>query len=433
MLPPRFLLKNYRLLSDSGKSAASDLLVENGKVQSIDPAGTLKARPEDAVLEGEGDLLVPLGIDLQIHLRYPGQPEKETPDTGLRAALRGGIGAVVTMPNTKPVLDTPEALRTAVEGVRPYEDLYGVKVFFSVAMTLGQAGLLAVDAGALKEAGAVALTDDGRGVANDEVMAELFRVSAESGLPLLQHAEVPGHGAHLAAGPVQKKLGLKAYPAEAESAMIERDLKLLAQHPGARYHVLHLSSVKSLDVIKRYKDKGLVFSCEVTPHHLYFSSDDIQEGNTNFKMNPPLRSPADRKALVEGLDSGLIDCMSTDHAPHEGSRKGPDFEASAFGCTGLETSFRVLLTLCQRGELRESRLNEVFSGFATRFLNLNRQDGWGSIMVGQGLKAAAWRVTDSEPVQLSDLESLSKNNCFLGAELRGKIRSVFNEKGLFRF
>lgn len=431
-LPDHFAIRNARLWTVRGEAPAQDLIVRAGRIEKIIPTGT-ETLPE-TVFDAHAKVLMPVGVDLQVHLRVPGQSEKETAETGLRAALKGGVGVVVSMPNTRPIIDNVLTLQAAQREVAPYEEKFGVKALFTVAMTQGQEGRDPVeDVEALKNAGAVALTDDGKGVAQDSVMEALFKVSAATGLPLLQHAEIPGHGTALAAGPTQKTLGLKAYPVSAETDMIDRDLRLFAKYPQARYHVLHLSSHKSLDLIAAAKKSGLKnLSCEVTPHHLFFSSDDIPEKNTDFKMNPPLRSPVDQKALRAALCQGLIDFVSTDHAPHEKSKKGEDFTASAFGTTGLETSLRTLLSMYQQGELAPARVVEVFSQRPAQFLGIDKD--YGDLAPGRRL-AAAWVDVEAPavPVQLGELESLSKNNCFLGAPLPGKILGVFNQAGLFRF
>ena len=229
------------------------------------------------------------------------------------------------MPNTKPVLDSVETCRLAERELAAAELQTGVKAFLSAAMTIGQDGRTVVDMAALKEIGVKAFTDDGRGVQRDGIMAEVFARASEVGLPVLQHAEMPGHGGVLAPGPTQKKLGIKDYPPELEADMVRRDLELLESYPRAHYHLLHTSSGLSLDLIKEYKAKGLKVTAEVTPHHLFFTSGDIPEGNSDFKMNPPLRDASDREALCRALADGTLDFTATDHAPHEAAKKNRGF------------------------------------------------------------------------------------------------------------
>jgi dihydroorotase len=425
------LIRDVEIWNADGVRARQDLKVRSGRIEAIlahDPSAPVPGGVR--VVEGKGHVLLPLGVDLQVHLRVPGQPQKETPETGLKAALKGAYGAVLSMPNTKPVIDTPEVLAMAREQVAPFEKKWGVRACFSVALTMGQKGEQLVDAAALKRAGALALTDDGVGVEQDEVMDRLFALAAQVGLPVLQHAEVPGHGGVLAPGAVQRKLGLPAYPAEAEWKMVERDLRLLKKHPKARYHVLHISAAESVALLVEARKQGLHATGEATPHHLYFTSDELHEDSTSFKMNPPIRGEEDRALLRSALADGRVDFVSTDHAPHEAEVKGADFRKSAYGTTGLETSLRMLLSMWRQGELEAPRLVQVFSTAPARFIGID--DEFGSIATGRPLRAALVDVLAPEtPVRDSDLGSLSHNNCFLGVPLPGRILKVFNAAGAF--
>jgi dihydroorotase len=251
-------------------------------------------------------------------------------------------------------------------------------------------------------------------------MRQSFLASSRIGLPVLQHAEVPGHGAVLAAGPIQESLGIKAYPRSAEVDMVKRDLKLLADYPGAKYHVLHISCRETIDLVSQAKAKGLQATCEVTPHHLMLCSADIIDKHTSFKMNPPLRDGADRDALQRRLATGEIDFVSTDHAPHENEIKGDNFKTAAFGTLGLETSLRVLLDLQRRGVLSKERVVEVFSKKPAEFLNV--ADKYGTIAEGKPFFAALVDSVDSDfEVTVADLPGKSKNSCFVGRNLPGRI------------
>jgi dihydroorotase len=423
ILPTNLLIRNVALWNAKSVLPRVDLRVKNSKITEISES-PLEAHEDERQHDADGLALLPAGVDLQVHLRVPGQPRKETAETGLLAARKGGYAAVLTMPNTKPVIDSPEVLAEARRQTAPFESTSGVRVLWSVAMTLGQAGETPTDALALKKAGAVALTDDGVGVLRDDVMEKVFDQAQLSGLPLLQHAEVPGHGGVLAPGPVQEALGLKAYPAEAEWKMVERDLHLLERFPGVRYHVLHVSSAATLKVLKEAQAKKLQATGEVTPHHLYFSSDEIVSGNTSYKMNPPIRSVEDRIALLDALRDGTLAFVSTDHAPHEAELKGEDFSVSAYGTTGLETALRVLLDLYAQEKLSAHRLVEVFSTKPAEYIGLGSE--LGALEVGREFKAV---LVDpgalATPITEDDLASLSHNNIFLGRPLRGQIVEVF--------
>ncbi|MGZ3696445.1 MAG: amidohydrolase family protein, partial [Bdellovibrionota bacterium] len=308
---------------------------------------------------------IPTGIDLQVHLRFPGQPDKETLEGGLESALYGGYDSVVTMPNTNPFLDKPEILSAAIADWKEHASDYPVRVGFTASATVGMQGQEPADIHALARAGAVAITDDGWGVKSDEAQAKIFAACATDDLLFQQHAEMPGHRGVTPASKFQREQNLPEYPRTAESGMVARDLALLRKNPKARYHILHISTRETLAEIRKAKKAGLNVTAEVTPHHLYFSNADIPVApgaeSTNFKMNPPLFDPEDRAALREALRDGTIDCVSTDHAPHEPSLKAEGWIKSPFGTRGMETALSVLTTLVKEGELSFERLVEVFS------------------------------------------------------------------------
>ncbi len=427
-LAPRFIMRNVSLWNSDGVDQGVDLAVKDGVVLEI----ARNLRSEDYAdfreIKGDGLVLLPAGVDAQVHLRVPGQHQKETASSGAWAAVAGGVGAILTMPNTKPVIDNIETLRSAKLEVAGAEAETGVKVFFSAAMTLGQKGRDCVDFKKLATEGVLAFTDDGVGVADDAVMRRVFEGAAKTGLPILQHAEVPGHGGVLAEGPVQRLLGGTAYPSSAEIDMVERDLRLMQGVPGARYHVLHVSAAETIQLVKSAKDKGLQVTCEVSPHHLFFSSDDIQSGNSSFKMNPPLRSRLDKEALISGLKAGDCDFMATDHAPHESEVKTENFKTSAFGTTGLETSLRVLIGLWRQKHLSIERLVEVWSKNPAKFLGVDAE--FGKIAKGRPFNAVLCDVKAEESVlSEADFVGLSRNSCFIGSKLPGKvIMTVLGDK-----
>ncbi len=439
MLPPLFAIQNIRIWNAHSRQDRPHCLeIAGGLIAAVEEnfskLPSAARIPKDLVFDGGGLVLMPSGVDAQVHLRVPGQEQKEKPETGLMAALKGGVGALLTMPNTVPVLDCVVEIEKAMQIVAPSERMTGVDVFFTAAMTIGQKGQKAVDAESLARVERVkALTDDGRGVESDSVMEEVFRESEKSGLPLLQHAEYLGHGGSVSPSDQQKKLGLKAIPDESEWKMVERDIGLLKKFPKVRYHLLHASLKKSVELIQEAREKfGLKASCEVSPHHLVFSAEDIQEKETSFKMNPPLRSQENRDYLVRALVRGDIDFVATDHAPHEKASKGMDFNKSAFGTTGLETSLRVLINFYQKGLLSPERLVQVFSTKPAEFLGISEK--YGAIRVGSPLRAILIDPDyKPQPLSESELESLSKNNVFLRHPLGGKIYTHFNGAGMFTF
>lgn len=416
-----YVIKNVELWTERGVTARCDIEIEQGQIKAIEHDIILVRGVH--LIEGYGYTLIPAGVDPQVHLRVPGQAEKETAGTGLLAALRGGIGAVLSMPNTKPVIDTVEVCEAAALELEEAVHITGVKAYLTGSITQSLKGKVSAPYEELAKWGVKAFTDDGVGVVDDDLMRAAFQASEISGLPILQHAEFPGHGGVLAAGPMQSKLVTPAYPAAAESDMVRRDLQLLKEFPRARYHVLHVSAKGTLEEIAGAKRAGLQVSCEVTPHHLWFSSEDIISDKTSFKMNPPLRSAEDRRALRHALTEGLIDFVATDHAPHESTAKGTNFKTSAFGTTGLETSLRVLLTLVREGVLSPERLVQVFSSKPAAFLGI--ADEFGDIAIGRPIAAVLVNRKECHEVKESDLYSLSQNSCFLGQRLDGQIAGVF--------
>ena len=362
----------------------------------------------------------------QVHLRVPGQAHKETPETGMKAALHGGYAAVLTMPNTNPTVDSVATLALGREQVRPFEDEYGIQVFWSAAITkrLNSDELTSFEE--LTQSGVRAFTNDGLGVLSDQVMNDAFaRLERLAVLPLLQHAEFLGHGGSLAPGSVQKQIGAKAYPPDPEWKMVERDLNVLRRHPGARYHVLHVSSRHTLDLVSQAKQEGLKVTAEVTPHHLFFNSEQIEPENKSFKMNPPIRSEEDRQALWTALADGTLDFVATDHAPHEPSMKSGTFDACAFGTIGMETTLGVLIDGLKKGLLTKERFVDVFSTRPGRFLRLPAE--FGDFHVGERFHGILVDIDQPPAVVLADdFSSLSKNSCFVGHQLPGRLRRALH-------
>jgi dihydroorotase len=405
-------LENVDIWTASGVQEKKDLVIENGVLQSISDS-----KAHDVKLSRK--VVLPSGVDTQVHMRVPGQTEKESPETSIMAAVAGGVGACLNMPNTRPVLDSVAVLRAGQKAIAPFTEKWGAHILFSGCVSLGQKGQSLAPLKELFEAGCVAFTDDGHGVATSELMHQAFEILSDLGAPLLQHAEMPGAEGPLAPGPIQKKLGLKPYDEKLEVDMLARDLEILQKYPKARYHLLHISSRHCLPLLFEAKKRGLHVTCEVTPHHLYFSSEDITEDNKSFKMNPPIRSPEDRTQLAKGLADGTIDWMATDHAPHEFETKQKDFSEASFGTLGLETSFSVLLKMVQDKVLSPQRLVQVWSSKPAEFLGI--QNEYGDIQVGRPFRAILVDSLVSTEVQSHKFHSQSKNSCFEGEILPGAI------------
>lgn len=420
--PHKFWIRNIELWSPEGCKVV-DLRIEERIVREI---------RETQSSDAPQYRLIPSGVDCQVHLRIPGQEHKENAETGLTAALCGGYGAILTMPNTNPTMDHVEVLHEMFETVAPVSQKLGVKVFASAALTKNLAGEESVDYKTLIRAGAKAFTDDGKGLVSNELMRAAYQALEAEQIPLLQHSEFPGHGGILAPGPIQKKLGVKAYPDDPEIQMLKRDLSLLNDFPKMRYHLLHTTAAKAVHLISEYKEMGFQVTAEVSPHHLYFDVDQIDEKNTSFKMNPPIRSAEDKRVLREAVVEGVFDFVATDHAPHHADEKGSNFEKSFFGTLGLETALPVLLKFHDEGWLTSEKLVEVFSYNPARFLGLD--SSWGQIKEGEILRAVVVdRNKKLKTYSEAQIHSKSKNSCFLGQELPDVIHGHFTEAGYFRF
>lgn len=429
----KYLIKNVSLATKVDPQAvpARWLGIEQGVVQGIGAKDDWNEADWPMVIDGEGMTLLPAGVDPQVHMRVPGQEQKETADSCLQAAIHGGISALLTMPNTKPVIDSVQVLAQGRAEVARAQQGQPVEVLFSAALTKGQRGRELVDFASLVQAGVRYFTDDGVGVADDALMSQIFAQSHALGFTVLQHAEVPGHGGILAPSAVQEHLAVASYDEEVEVAMVVRDLKLLARYPKAKYHVLHVSSVRTLEPIAVAKAQGLQVTCEVSPHHLFLTGDDIRIDNPAFKMNPPLRSDHDRSGLIAGLQSGLVDFVATDHAPHESEVKG-QFKTAAFGTTGLDSALVILWELYLRGQLSLPRLCEVFAAAPANFLGLG--DSHGLIEVARPFRAVMLKTLQTGKAwELSDLHGLAKNSCFLTIPLQGRVAQTFLGCDLWNF
>ena len=430
MTLPVTLLRGPRVIDPfAGVDAVMDVLISPERVV-LDPTSVPKGAHH---VDARGLWALPGLIDLQVHLREPGLTHKEDLLSGSRAAVSGGVTTLVVMPNTRPVLDDP-ALVAAQS--RSADERGLVRVLVAAAATRGSAGLELSDYAALKAAGAVAVTDDGLPVQDDVVMERSLISCAAHDLLFMQHAEDTRISQHrpMTECEVQRAAGVTGQPADAEGVMVERDVAL-AQRIGARYHVLHLSTARSLAAVRRAKERGASVTCEASPHHLTFTCDDVvrpgidvPHGETdldpNRKMNPPLRSGADRRALVDGLADGTVDAVATDHAPHTADEKALGFAKAPFGTTGLETMLAALLRFVHDGTIDARRAVELVTAGPARVL---RRQGSVGTLVGESAPpdlclvdaTRAWQVTPGS------LMSRSHNNCFLGHPMTGRVVATY--------
>jgi len=410
-------LRGGRVFVGSGGAAvsaeaadrAADVRIADGRIVEVG-----RGLAGHRVIDVRDLWIAPGLIDLHVHLREPGQEYKEDIQTGTRAAAAGGFTTICCMPNTRPVNDQ----RTVTELiVRRAREVGAVRVRPIGAITQGLEGKQLSDVADMKEAGIVAISDDGRPVMNAGLMRRAFEYARTFELPVVQHAEdldLSEEGA-MNEGAVATRIGIRGQPACAESAMVARDLEIVAW-TGARYHVAHVSTARTVALVRDAKRRGLPVTCEVTPHHLALTDEACSHYDTRTKVMPPLRTAADQEALLEGLADGTIDCIATDHAPHSPVEKDVEFECAAPGMLGLETAVPILLDFVRRGLLAESRMLEALTGAPARAFAL---DG-GALAVGA---VADLCVIDPErpfTIEAEALSSKSKNTPFLGRTFAGR-------------
>ncbi|WP_332690104.1 dihydroorotase [Halalkalibacter lacteus] len=325
------------ILADDGTLEIKDVYMVDGRIQFSSPS-----TGEDSIINVAGKLVTPGLVDAHVHLREPGGEQKETINSGTRAAAAGGFTTIASMPNTRPVPDTKEQMEWLQGRI---ESTGHVRVLPYAAITTRQLGKELTDFEALKEAGAFAFTDDGVGVQSADMMLQAMKRAAEVDMAVVAHCEEDTliHGGCVHEGKFSAEHNLPAIPSVCESVHIARDV-LLAEATGAHYHVCHVSTKESVRVIRDAKKAGINVTAEVSPHHLLLCEDDIPGIDTNFKMNPPLRAKEDQEALWEGLLDGTLDFIATDHAPHTEEEKAVGMERAPFGIVGLETAFPLLYT-----------------------------------------------------------------------------------------
>jgi len=425
------LIRNGHLIDPAaGVDAKKDILVKDGRVVEIaDPGKVTQASATQAeeltVLDASGLIVAPGLIDIHVHLREPGQSYKETIATGTAAAAAGGFTAVAAMPNTNPVNDSPETTRW----MRSSERGAAVRVFPIAAATRGSKGEALNDYAALKSAGAVAVTDDGLPILNDDVMRETLAAAARAGMSVIQHAEDTRltHGACMNLGPTSFRLGLRGMPAEAESSLVGRDIRLVEELRDSRahLHVAHTSTAAAVAAVRQARRDGLRVTCEVAPHHFLLTEEYVGQYNTHAKMNPPLRSAADRDAMIEGILDGVVDAIATDHAPHAAHEKEVEFERAPNGITGLETALGLCLRwLHHEWKLPLDRVLSLLSAQPAALLNLT---GRGTLAVGSFADVVVFDPEAEWVFRARESKSKSRNTPFDGWTMRGKVRWTISE------
>jgi dihydroorotase len=419
-------LKNIRVVNPTqALDGIYNILINEGKIDYFG-FSEINVSPEVKIIEGDDLVCAPGFFDMHVHFRDPGQTYKEDIHSGILAAANGGFTGVVCMPNTNPPIDNP----TIVEYIKSKSQNAIVDVFPAAAITKNLRGESLTSMFSLHQAGVVMFTDDGHSVMNSEVMRRAFDYSATYDFLIAQHCEDVNLTENFAIneGVLSTKLGLKGYPAVAEEIILARDIMLAEYCGNRRYHAQHISTKGSVELIRKAKGKGLRVSCEVTPHHLTLDETSVEDFDSNFKMNPPLRTKSDIEALKKGLKEGIIDCIATDHAPHSSNEKDVEFEKAPNGVVGLETALGVVLTyLYHTGDLSLNKIVELMSINPRKILNLPL------VVFKEGVEAnmTIFSLNDEWIVDKQFFKSKSQNTPYDGYKLKGKPRFVMNNNQFF--
>lgn len=423
------LILNGHLIDPANRIDAShDLLLRDGRIAAVENPGTFANVPVAQTIDASGLVVAPGLIDLHVHLREPGQTYKETIATGTAAAAAGGFTAVVAMPNTVPVNDTVEKLAWMLDGARGA----AVKLFAMPAATMGSLGAELTDFDALRSAGGVGFTDDGKPVLEDSTMRAALIAAARAEVPISQHAEdtrLTG-GCSMNAGPTAFRLGLRGMSVEAEARIVERDLQLLREierTEGLRphLHVQHVSTTRAIEAIRQARHEGLHVTCEIAPHHFALTEEAVGDYDTHAKMNPPLRSESDRQQMIAALIDGTADCIATDHAPHAAFEKHQEFERAPNGITGLETALGLALRILHRSHgLPLSRIVNLMSTAPSSIAALA---GRGALTAGHLADVVIFDPRSEWNFDADRSRSKSRNTPFHDAPMLGKVHYTICE------
>jgi len=407
------LISNGRVVDPTTRmDAPRDVLLDGHRIVAVAAPGQLDSRANGAERFDARDMIVAPGfIDLHCHLREPGGESSETIETGARAAARGGFTAICPMPNTRPVNDNASVTRSILERAA---EVSGVRVWPIGAASLGSKGEALAEIAAMKQAGIVAVSDDGRPIATAKLLRQVMEYCHALNLPVIDHCEDSSlfAGAVMREGKQSVRLGLRGMPAATESLAVGRDVQM-GVLTGCRLHIAHLSAHESLEFVRSAKAKGLPVTCEVTPHHLTLTDEDVQY-DSSYKMNPPLASREDRDALIVGLADGSVDAIATDHAPHEPALKDVEFDRAPFGVTGFETALGLVLELVHAGKLSLMRLVELFTSGPARVLEIGRR-----IAEGEPGDLTIFSTEHKWTFHANESASKSRNSPFDGRTFRG--------------
>ena len=412
------VIKNGRVIDPANSlDEPKDLLIDKGRIKALESPGSISfdAGEKPSVIDAKGCVVCPGLIDMHVHFREPGFEYKETITSGCQSAAAGGFTSVAVMPNTNPVNDT----RAVTEHILSLARTEGIiNVYPIAAITQKLEGERLSEMADLKNAGAIAFSDDGRPVMNNELMRRAFEYSKMFKLPLIQHSEMLDltEGGCMNEGMVSTELGLKGMPAEAEDIMVYRDIALL-EKTGGRLHVAHISSKNSVDLVRQAKSRGLSVTCEVAPHHFTLTDEAVRGYDTNTKMSPPLRAIDDVEAIKEGLQDGTIDIIATDHAPHDISDKQVEYQNACFGIVGLETALPLSLKLVDEKILSMGDVIKKLTSTPADIFNLKA----GSLSLGNEADILIFNPNLEYSIDISKFHSKSKNSPFNGWKVKGKV------------
>jgi dihydroorotase len=421
----KILLKSGRIIDPfSKKTFNGDLLIESGKISKISDSIPTKGK-DYKVIDCKGLVVTHGFCDIHVHFREPGREDKETLESGSYSALAGGFTQVCTMANTNPVIDSPEHIHYIVSKSQKLP----IDIFPIGAVSKGMKGEELTEMLLMQKNGAIAFSDDGVPIQNAQFMKLALTYSKMLNVPIMNHAEdifLRNDGV-MNASSTSNNLGLKGNTSLGESVMVYRDL-LLAESLNSKLHLLHLSTKEAVDLLKQFKSKKQLITAEVSPHHLYFVDEDIDSFDTNLKVAPPVRSKKDRKALIEGIKSGLIDCIATDHAPHTLEDKETTFNEAAFGMIGLESCFGVVnKVLVKENGMSLKSLIEKITVNPRKVMNLETN------LFATGSKAQITIFDPNEKWKFKNSHILSKssNSPFIGKDLVGKVKFVISKNQFF--